>query len=118
MDSWKHNRLIVNGLIVSAIASAFGLSRSAVGQEYGLENAEAIGAFLDGSLPSTTPGTADSGDWSVVNAFPNLLFTDPIDLQPEPGTNRLYLAERPGRVYAFENDETTSTKTLLLDISS
>ncbi len=85
---------------------------------YGLDQAAPLSAFLHGAMPRSTPATPGGGDFIMVEAFPNLRFTDPIDLKPEPGTNRLSIAERPGRLYAVENAPASTTKTLLLDIAS
>lgn len=49
-------------------------------------------------------------------AFPKLSFLNPMGITPMPGTNRLVVWEREGRVYFFENHASTSTKTLMLDL--
>ena len=56
---------------------------------------------------------------SLTNAFTNLSFNRPLDLQsPEDGTNRLFVAEQGGLIKVFENSETVSETTNFLDISS
>ncbi|HEU4366404.1 MAG TPA: PQQ-dependent sugar dehydrogenase, partial [Candidatus Krumholzibacteria bacterium] len=52
-------------------------------------------------------------------AFPNLpLFTQPIDIQdPRDGTDRLFVVERAGRIFVFENDPAVAARTLFLDIA-
>jgi glucose/arabinose dehydrogenase len=54
------------------------------------------------------------------NAFPNLpLFSLPVDLQnPGDGSNRLFVVEKEGRIWVFDNSPATSTRTLFLDISA
>lgn len=84
-------------------------------QPYGLNDRPVVGAFLNGQLP---PAAQSAVGWSVVEAFPNVTFDDPVCLLPEPGTNRLYICERQGKVYFFENDSGTTTKTLFLDLSA
>ncbi len=54
---------------------------------------------------------------SIENAFPNLSFTRPVDLQQPPGeTEKLYVVEQQGRIYVFDNNDNTSEKQLFLDI--
>ncbi len=69
----------------------------------GLDSPQAIGAYLGGSLPSLTPGIG-TGEWEVVDAFPNLTFLDPVYLLPEPAGSRLFVVGKPGMVYSFPND--------------
>ncbi len=83
--------------------------------EPGIDTPSPISPFINGILPTTTP-TSGSGDWILVDAFPSLDFNTPIHLEQEPGTNRLFIGEHAGRIYAFENNETTDQKTLILDI--
>ncbi|MAS94834.1 MAG: hypothetical protein CMO55_16675 [Verrucomicrobiales bacterium] len=86
-------------------------------QSGGLDQAEPIGAYLDGNLPSETPRPA-TGSWTLVNAFPNLTFIDPVQMIPVPGTNELLVVEKNGRLAVFENDPATTSKTVLFNISS
>jgi uncharacterized repeat protein (TIGR03806 family) len=66
---------------------------------------------LPASLEVAAPG------WTTVEAFPALTFDDPLSFSPAPGTDRIVVTEREGKVYAFENDPAASTKTLILDLS-
>jgi hypothetical protein len=59
----------------------------------------------------------ETGKWSTEPAFPNLTFDDPIGMEQAPGTNTLYVVEREGRIYAFDNDARTEAKVLALDLS-
>src|SRR5262245_14852368 len=97
-------------LVVGLVASS-----SLCAQPYG----------LPGPTPPTTPylnlppaPPAPAGDWFVEPAFPNLTFVGPLSLVQAPRSNRLYVNEREGRIYSFQNDQATSTKTLVLDISA
>lgn len=84
---------------------------------FGLESPRpAIGAFLNGSMPEIAP--AISGNWSAVNAFTNLLFTNSVGLTSIPGTDELCVWEREGRVWSFQNSPGATQKKLVLDISS
>lgn len=58
-------------------------------------------------------------DILLENAFPNLGFAKPLDLQsPSDGTNRIFVVEQNGRIYVFENDATASISNTFLDINS
>lgn len=82
----------------------------------GLDRAAAIEPFLDGTLPSRPrPST---GSRRLVNAFPNLTFIDPVQMLPVPSSNRLMVVEKSVRLFVYENLETRSSKTVLLDIRS
>ncbi|HXV13491.1 MAG TPA: PQQ-dependent sugar dehydrogenase, partial [Candidatus Krumholzibacteria bacterium] len=53
-------------------------------------------------------------------AFPNLAaFDSPINIEdPLDGTDRLFVVERAGQIYVFQNDPGVSQRSLFLDISS
>ena len=67
-------------------------------------------------FPPTAPGAA-SGGWVAEDAFPNLVFDDPIGVTPEPGSNRLYVCGRQGTIHAVPNDPATTEKILVLDLT-
>ena len=56
----------------------------------------------------------------VFPAFPGLpAFSSPIGVEdPMDGTDRLFVLERAGRIYEFQNDPTVKTRSLFLDISA
>ncbi|MGB3800277.1 MAG: PQQ-dependent sugar dehydrogenase, partial [Lewinella sp.] len=63
-----------------------------------------------------SPQVADAqSDISYENAFPNLTFDLPVEIQHAgDGTNRLFVLEQPGRIKVFPNDrEATSVETFL-----
>src|ERR1043166_3312621 len=82
---------------------------------YGLSPRAPVGAFLNSQMPPTRPG-AGSGDYTVLDAFPNLTFEDPTFMTAEPGTNRLYVSGRQGTIHWFVNIAGTTSKTLFLDL--
>src|SRR5437764_9674031 len=94
--------------LVHLCATLGALSASA--QSYGLDARNQIGPFLNNKLPPVA--SVSTGDWTVVNAFPNLTFQDPTFLNAEPGANRLYVCSREGYIWFFNNDPNTTTKTL------
>lgn len=56
---------------------------------------------------------------SLVNAFPNLSFSEPIDLQAAAGkSNKVYVAERGGVIRVFDNDPTIMESAVFLDFSN
>jgi glucose/arabinose dehydrogenase len=104
--------IFINLLAIVVTSMAF---ESASAQTGGLDRAEAIGKFLDGALPAVTPRPS-TGGWKLTNAFPSLTFIDPVQMLPVPYSNQLLVLEKSGRLVVFENDETITTKTVLLDI--
>ena len=73
-------------------------------------------------------GCNDSGEQTVEdipedsillqNAFPNLTFSRPLDLQsPADGTDRIFVVEQGGVINVFPNNETTPESEVFLDIS-
>ena len=71
-------------------------------------------------IPWTTSkivGTPDPpAPYQTQVAFPNLRFASPLAMNVVPGTNRLAIAERYGKIYTFENRKGTAKKTLLIDL--
>lgn len=54
----------------------------------------------------------------LTNAFPNLSFTQPVDLQaPGDGTGRLFIVTKPGIIYVFDNDPGVESSGVFLDIT-
>lgn len=89
---------------------------SAKAQSYGLSARPSVGAFFDGTFPTEAPSVPAS--WSTVVAFPNLSFVGAVGLTSIPGTNKLIVWEREGKIWVFDNDPATSTKTLVVDLSA
>ncbi|MEK7952316.1 LamG-like jellyroll fold domain-containing protein [Luteolibacter soli] len=85
-------------------------------QQHGLTSRPDVDAYYDGTFPTTPP--AVPGNWSTVIAFPNLTFLNPVGLAPVPGTNKLIVWERDGKIWTFDNNAATTTKTLVVDLSS
>jgi glucose/arabinose dehydrogenase/regulation of enolase protein 1 (concanavalin A-like superfamily)/mono/diheme cytochrome c family protein len=87
-------------------------------QPHGLPTRPIVGPYLNGAMPAQPPviGT----DWTTVVAFPDLTFLNPMGILPMPGTTRLIVWEREGRIYHFENtpEVTNSQRTLIVDFSA
>ena len=56
---------------------------------------------------------------SLVEAFSQLSFDQPLDLQaPDDGTNRVFVAEKSGKIKVFSNEPATTTATTFLDLGA
>ena len=59
-----------------------------------------------------------SAQITLENAFPNLSFNDPLDLQNSgDGTNRIFVVERAGRIKVFPNSSSVTSLKTYLDIT-
>lgn len=101
---------------LNLLLSICAFPKPADAQTHGLTTRPVVAPYLDGALPTQPPTL--SGNWSAVVAFPNLNFLNPTGLAPMPGTTKLVVWEREGRVYQFENVSNVATKTLVLDVSA
>lgn len=103
------------GIIIAVFASFSFLSK-VLGP--GIEAPQPIGAYLNGIFPDEAPTTMEGEvSYTIENAFPNLTFIDPIDVEEMPN-GQLILIGKPGFVWVFENSPTVMSKTLVLDISN
>ena len=87
----------------------------AQGQTYGLAQRPTVGAYYDSTFPPEPPPVP--ANWSTVEAFPGLSFLNPVGLTPVPGTNKLVVWEREGKIWVFDNNPAVTTKTLVVDLS-
>lgn len=87
-------------------------------QPYGLNQGAAIGAYLNGTVPTTAPNVSASYDVTV--AYTNLVFNQPIYLTPYPNTNWMVLIEKAGVIRLFQNTPgvTSGSVQTFLNISS
>lgn len=74
-------------------------------------------AFFSCEDAKPNPGINTFPKLKIVNAFPNLSFTRPLDIQ-HVGDNQLFVVEQQGRIIVFENDPNVKTSTVFLDITS
>ena len=102
--------VIAIGLLSPYVFAADPVVKKSIRKDFGLEK----------RVPWTTSrihGTPEPPDPYVTeNAFPSLKFYEPLAMAAVPGTNRLAVAERPGKIYTFENNAQTDKKELLLDV--
>ncbi|WP_411031772.1 PQQ-dependent sugar dehydrogenase [Spongiimicrobium sp. 3-5] len=69
----------------------------------------------NGTINNATPPA--EGTLGIVNAFPELRFSRPVDFQsPADGTNRIFVVEQQGTIRVFENTNTVSESSVFLDI--
>ncbi len=87
-------------------------------QPYGLDEPQPIGAYLNNVFPHTTPSS--SASWNTEVAFTNITFDQPIFMLPYPGTNRLVMVHKTGRITTFPNRRNVlpAEEVPFLDISS
>ncbi|HEX7652094.1 MAG TPA: PQQ-dependent sugar dehydrogenase, partial [Verrucomicrobiae bacterium] len=87
-------------------------------QPYGLDQRPPMGPYLNGVFPSLAPSTTASFYTEV--AFTNIIFDQPIFLLPYPGTNRLVMVHKNGRITTFPNRRNVqpAEEVPFLDISS
>lgn len=56
--------------------------------------------------------------WTTEAAFPNVTFRNPVVMEPEPGTDRLFIGELEGTIMAISSrDPATTRKTTVLDLT-
>ncbi len=90
-----------------------------------------VGAFA-GDGPKSKPGLDSRVPWETSKvrgspeppspyktelAFPKLKFDEPLDISGAPGSNRLFVVERYGRVFSIPIDPTVTKPDLLLDLN-
>lgn len=69
--------------------------------------------------PDSTGGSSTALAANVVNAYPKLTFSSPVEYTyANDGTNRVFVVEQEGRIRVFENDANTATAGTYLDIKS
>lgn len=73
-------------------------------------------AFCSDS-PRNNDGALAAGRYKSMEAFPNLSFKRPVDLQsPADNTNRIFVVEQAGLISVFANDPAVKTKKNFLDL--
>ena len=70
-------------------------------------------------LPACLLLSALQADYAVVNAFPNLSFTDPVgSYNAGDNTDRLFVVEQIGKIQVFNNYPAASSTNTFLDITN
>src|SRR5260370_9503516 len=75
---------------------------------------------VDKRVPWTTSRVKGSPEppapYRTEVAFPKIKFFEPLDMASAPGSDRLFVAERPGRIYSFPNKRDAAKADLLIDL--
>ncbi len=112
----EHRLTIVLLSAASVLALAF--APDLLNPESGLQSAEPIGPYLNGVFTADAPTPeGDSATYTVVNAFPNLTFNDPVKMLELP-SGKFMVFGKSGYAWTFANDPQTSTKILALNINN
>ena len=84
----------------------------------GLDSPVPVAPYFGGVFPSSPPG--DPSGWAVVNAFPNLTFTDPMMLTEIPGQNQFLVVGKTGLAWRFPKSPTATMaeRVQVLDMTS
>jgi uncharacterized repeat protein (TIGR03806 family) len=77
---------------------------------YGIERAEAVGAYLNGIFPDKSPSIGSS---KAEDAFPNLTFTDPIAMEQVPGEDAYFIPGKQGVIWRVDGFGATEKKVVL-----
>ncbi|MEO1451281.1 MAG: PQQ-dependent sugar dehydrogenase, partial [Bacteroidota bacterium] len=85
-------------------------------QQSGLFAPEPAQAYLN-TFPTATPGTGGTGAWVLEDVYPAYTFNSPMHMQEEPGSNRIMVAEKLGRIQAFDKTSNSGNKTTFLDLT-
>jgi putative heme-binding domain-containing protein len=111
-------RRVCGTILVAALGLAVLLGHGADGRE---AKPAGKGHGLDQRVPWTTSLVRGSPDppspYRTEVAFPKLKFDEPLDITNAPGSDRLFVTERYGRVFSFPNDPRTDHADLLLDLN-
>ena len=78
-----------------------------------------LSAIFTLSLVLVLSCSAQTPNYTVVEAFPNLSLGQPTDIQNAgDGTNRLFVCEKAGRIHVFPNDPGVTDAEIFLDLTS
>jgi glucose/arabinose dehydrogenase len=105
----KYPFVILSVIVVSAIASAADKVPPKNAAPFNLEKRELW-------TTNNIHGTPDPADpFTTQDAFPKLKFFEPLSAGLVPGTKRMGIATRPGKIYTFELKPDVDKSDLLLD---
>ena len=69
-------------------------------------------------VPTVPPAPAGIPDIELVDAFPNLQFTNPVDFQsPKDGSGRIFVVEKGGQLSWFQNDPNVFQANTVLNLA-
>lgn len=82
----------------------------------GLTSPEAIGPFLNNTLPDRTPGNGGAVTWGISPVYPNLFFDDPLVIVPDERANKIFVGSRDGVLEVFDDDPNVASKQTVIDL--
>ncbi|WP_052958646.1 PKD domain-containing protein [Maribacter thermophilus] len=103
--------LLLTSSIIGSAALIMGFGPMFFGP--GLTEAEPFDSFTDTAF---SPAGTATDPYEV--AFPNLDFDTPLNFNVVPGQNNIVVGQRDGKVYWFPNDDNTTDKNLVIDLSA
>jgi len=74
------------------------LTTACVFTYYKVKHIHTIESF---EMPSAIRNNISDFAWNILPAFEKIEFNDPVYLVEEPGTRRLFVIEREGRIFSF-----------------
>ncbi|WP_197496210.1 PQQ-dependent sugar dehydrogenase [Maribacter hydrothermalis] len=80
--------------------------------KYAVSHTNSHDRYFNGVFPPQSPSEVPYGI-----AFPSLKFDTPLTFNTIPHQNKLVVGQRDGKIYWFENDQKTTDKNLLADLS-
>jgi uncharacterized repeat protein (TIGR03806 family) len=83
----------------------------------GLSAPEAVGSFLDGAFPNTSPGTSANADW-VQEDYYSLPFVEPLRIIEHPVEDRLIIVCKDGRAFSVSHQPGAMDQQPFFDIQS
>ena len=83
---------------------------------YGLDSVAAIGPYINNILPPDRP--SDNTSFATEIAYPDLSFNSPVNLRKDTINNRIYIAEKRGRIVSFEDVPGVNSTTTVLNIEA
>ena len=107
--------LLLATLALAVLVSGLALRSGLFSRPYGLERRPEARPYL--AFPAK-PVFTSATRWTTEPAFPNVTFKNPVVMEPEPGTRRLFIGELEGAVMAIDSGKPdTAEKTTVLDLT-
>jgi uncharacterized repeat protein (TIGR03806 family) len=107
--STKTVSLLLGPVVFSTIWAA-----PCLAADYGLTAPQPIGPYLDGVFPTQVPG--GTGDWGVQQVFAGINPKLITCATPVPGTNKILIVEKQGRILTFDNTPDVDSMQMFLDM--
>jgi glucose/arabinose dehydrogenase len=99
-----------NIFLATAMCCADDAPKSAAKRSFGIERRTAWTTSRIRGAPDPSP------PYRTERVFEKLRFAEPLDITSAPGSDRLFVAERYGKIYSFPNDPRVKGADLFLDL--